>query len=289
MAFADLHTHTKNSDGVLTPEELIEQALKTGIKALAITDHNKVLENIEELQSKYQNIRLVNGSEITALHRFHTGKTLEIHIVGLLMKDMDIINEFLANNRSDGRERMPLIIQKLKSSCNIDIGTYELIQEYYPGKRVGRMQLAETMVRMGYVENVKDAFDIYIGDHGQKLAWVENPVKFATIEQVVKAIKKAKGISILAHALSYHLEAAELKELLDVFKDAGGHGMEVLYGNWDEHTRSKANELATQYGLIVSCASDYHGCFEGERLDHGFDERWFRDIETFHWNIYEKE
>jgi predicted metal-dependent phosphoesterase TrpH len=38
----NFHMHTVCSDGQLTPEQLIEQALKIGLKGLAITDHHSV-------------------------------------------------------------------------------------------------------------------------------------------------------------------------------------------------------------------------------------------------------
>ena len=38
----DLHSHTKCSDGGLTPQELIERAVNFQIDVLAITDHDTV-------------------------------------------------------------------------------------------------------------------------------------------------------------------------------------------------------------------------------------------------------
>ena len=38
----DLHTHTVHSDGTLTTSELVEESLKAGLCAIALTDHNTV-------------------------------------------------------------------------------------------------------------------------------------------------------------------------------------------------------------------------------------------------------
>lgn len=43
----DLHSHTNRSDGSLSPAELIDLACRTGIRALAITDHD-TLEGFDE-------------------------------------------------------------------------------------------------------------------------------------------------------------------------------------------------------------------------------------------------
>jgi predicted metal-dependent phosphoesterase TrpH len=45
----DLHTHTNVSDGVLSPEELIAKAIGNGFKMLAITDHNCLLPDLQNI------------------------------------------------------------------------------------------------------------------------------------------------------------------------------------------------------------------------------------------------
>ena len=39
---ADLHVHTTASDGTWTPQELITEAQKIGLGALAVTDHDSI-------------------------------------------------------------------------------------------------------------------------------------------------------------------------------------------------------------------------------------------------------
>ena len=43
MKFIDLHVHSTGSDGTATPRELVELALRQGLSAVAITDHDTVL------------------------------------------------------------------------------------------------------------------------------------------------------------------------------------------------------------------------------------------------------
>ena len=42
MDLIDLHTHTTASDGSLSPHELVNLALKSKLKALAVTDHDTI-------------------------------------------------------------------------------------------------------------------------------------------------------------------------------------------------------------------------------------------------------
>lgn len=46
---ADLHIHTTASDGTWTPAELIAEAVKAGLGAIAVTDHDSVA-NVKEAQ-----------------------------------------------------------------------------------------------------------------------------------------------------------------------------------------------------------------------------------------------
>ena len=40
--FADLHVHTDYSDGIFSPKEVVDEALKASLGAVAITDHDSV-------------------------------------------------------------------------------------------------------------------------------------------------------------------------------------------------------------------------------------------------------
>ena len=49
--YADLHSHTNHSDGLLEIEELLDVAKKANIKVLAITDHDTA-DQYEEISEK---------------------------------------------------------------------------------------------------------------------------------------------------------------------------------------------------------------------------------------------
>lgn len=74
----DLHTHTFFSDGVLSPNELVQRARKQGYEAIAITDHVDI-SNIEfivkeivsfcnSVKNYYDDILVIPGVEITHVH-----------------------------------------------------------------------------------------------------------------------------------------------------------------------------------------------------------------------------
>ena len=75
----DLHTHSSASDGELSPSELIGLGKKTGLKALALTDHDTV-EGIAEARIKAVELGsdFIAGVEIEI--DFDPG---EFHLLGL--------------------------------------------------------------------------------------------------------------------------------------------------------------------------------------------------------------
>ena len=51
----DLHNHSKYSDGLFTPEELIKKAIEQNVSVFALTDHDSVFgcDEIQEAAKKY--------------------------------------------------------------------------------------------------------------------------------------------------------------------------------------------------------------------------------------------
>ena len=267
--YIDLHTHTCLSDGNLTPIELLAAARDAGIGILALTDHNDT-----EDRAAFPELTLIQGSEITCRYHAPDGGMHELHVVALgFDPDHPKLRAVLAQNQPDRRPYLTAILDKLRA-LGIDVGTYDELQAANPRSRhFGRMQIAKEMVNRGYVSSADEAFDVYMGAHGQRLAYVANPLKYVTLEEAVDAILAAGGIPVLAHLYYYLLDSDGERELVRRFKELAGDkaAMEVEYAAYDRVQRDALRALADEFGLMYSCASDYHGNLEGETLAHHFD------------------
>src|SRR5438132_10548479 len=81
---ADLHLHTTASDGAYTPAQIVELAGRSGLSAVAITDHD-TLHGIHPAQTAAgDKVEVIPGVEMTA--EFH-GK--EIHLLGYFFRPDD--------------------------------------------------------------------------------------------------------------------------------------------------------------------------------------------------------
>ena len=266
--YIDLHTHTCLSDGNLTPEELLTAARAAGIGILAITDHNST-GDLTAWRAAFPELTLIQGAEITCRYLQH-----ELHVVALgIDPENPRLRAVLAQNQPDRRPYLTAILDKLRA-LGLDVGTYDELQAANPHSRhFGRMQIAREMVNRCYVNSADEAFDIYMGAHGQRLAYVANPLKYVSLEEAVEAILSAGGVPVLAHLYYYLLDSEGERALVRRFKELAGEkaAMEVEYAAYDRAQRDALKALADEFGLMHSCASDYHGNLEGETLSHGFD------------------
>ena len=269
----DLHTHSCLSDGNLTPMELLSAAREAGIGILALTDHNDT-GDLTAYRAAFPELTLIQGSEITCRYHAPDGTEHELHVVALgFDPNNPKLRAVLAQNQPDRRPYLTAILDKLRA-LGLDVGTYDELQAANPRSRhFGRMQIAKEMVNRGYVNSADEAFDVYMGAHGQRLAYVANPLKYVTLEEAVDAILAAGGIPVLAHLYYYLLDSDGERALVRRFKELAGDkaAMEVEYAAYDRAQRDALRALADEFGLMYSCASDYHGNLEGETLAHHFD------------------
>ena len=282
VPFVDLHTHTQRSDGRLSPEELVSKAFQSGIRILAVTDHNYT-EDLTELRefaaSQFdEEMTLIQGAEVSALY----GDGIELHIVALgFDPENPNMKAMLERHRPDRRPYIEQILAKLREN-QIDLGSYDDIVKRFPDtKYIGRMALARCLFEDGYTTSVDQSFDLYLGAHGERRAYVKNPLKYSSLEEVVRTIIQAQGTPVLAHLLYYsnldngNRTGGEDKEKLvrtfsELVKKYGGvGGIEVYYTRYkDMDERLYLLRMAQKYGLLISGGSDYHEQESWETLEH---------------------
>ena len=266
--YIDLHTHSTLSDGSLAPMALLGAAREAGIGILALTDHNDT-EDLTRYRSALPELTLIQGAEVTCRYLDQ-----ELHVVALgIDPENEKLQAVLRRNRPDRRPYLTAILEKLRS-LGIDVGTFDELQAANPDSRhFGRMQIGKEMLKRGYVQSVDEAFDVYMGAHGQRLAYVANPLKYVSLEEAVEAILAAGGVPVLAHLYYYLLDAEGERALVRRFKELAGDkaAMEVEYAAYTRRERDALAALADEFGLMHSCASDFHGNLEGETLCHRFD------------------
>ena len=278
--YCDLHTHSTRSDGELSRAEVIELAIENNIGALAITDHNIPFDDLDELQKKYPEIRLINGSEIsTSYHVPGTDEKMEIHVVALDFENTERFVSILHRNRHDCKDYVKSIIQKL-CEAGLDASfTYDDLRAGLNQEFIGRMAIARKLVSLGLVGSIEEAFDEYIGDFGKRKAYVRpNVSRYIPMDNAIIEIRKAGGVPVLCHPYSYYLSEEQVARLIQDFKKCGGIAMETLYSQYTSEQQEKLKTYANEYGLLQSAASDFHGRGKKGSLDNHFPIKFYFDI-----------
>ena len=258
----DLHCHSTVSDGLLSPSELVARAAERGVKFLALTDHDDVDGLQEAAQAAVQyGIALINGVEISVSWRSHT-----LHIVGLRIDPTNpALLAGLHGIRSGRRRRAELMAESL-ARCGIG-GVLAGAYRYAANPDIiGRTHFARYMVEAGHCKDVASVFKRYLVKG--KPGYV--PHQWAELQDAINWIRGAGGIAVLAHPGRYTagrkaMGKSTLQELLQEFTEMGGQGIEVVTGSHTPPQYAEFARYATQYGLLCSCGSDYHGPGESYR------------------------
>ncbi|MBS1206884.1 MAG: S-adenosylmethionine tRNA ribosyltransferase [Proteobacteria bacterium] len=247
----DLHSHTKASDGLLSPEQLVHRAVEMRVGTLAITDHDTtaaIPSARAEIASAGLALELISGVEISTVWENH-----EIHIVGLNIDiDHPVMREFLQQQSARRLLRAQLIAERLEKA-HIS-GAWEGAQQLAQGANVTRGHFARFLVEQGKASNIADVFKKYLARG--KTGYV--PPQWCTIEQAIEVIHHSGGTAVLAHPGRYNLSAKWLKRLLAHFADRGGEAIEVAQCQQAPNERAQLAEYARQYGLLASQGSDFH-------------------------------
>ncbi|AFS78547.1 PHP domain-containing protein [Gottschalkia acidurici 9a] len=250
MDKADLHIHTTSSDGILTPEEVVEWAYRKGLHTIAITDHDTV-DGIDRAieEGKEHSICVVPGIELSC-----TYQNEEVHILGYFIDyKSNKLNTFTKTLKDARENRNASIIEKL-NKLDIDI-TLEEVKKASKNGTMGRPHIARVLIEKGIVDTVKGAFDIYLGKG--KPAYVERYK--VSIEDAIDLIHSIGGASIVAHP-----GLMKNKLVLDYVLQQNIDGMEVIHSKHTLEQTEKLRELAKKFNLIETAGSDCHGYLENE-------------------------
>ncbi len=247
----DLHSHTRASDGMLTPEALVLRAVQMRVGVLAITDHDTVAGIAPARAALIQHqlpLQLINGVEISTLWEHH-----EIHIVGLgIDAHASEMRQFLAAQAASRLTRAQLIAEKLEKA-HIH-GALDGVLRLAEGGAVTRGHFARYLIEQGKADNMAQVFKHYLARG--KTGYV--PPQWCTIKQAIDAIHHSGGCAVLAHPGRYGLSAKWLKRLIVCFTEFGGDAMEVAQCQQPPNERRQLGDYAQEYGLAASQGSDFH-------------------------------
>lgn len=246
---SDLHIHTLYSDGVFSPEKIVDTAIDVGLQAIALTDHDNVLSYQvakNYLKETGKELEIIQGIEVNTLY-----KNYEVHILGYFM---DVNNsdfkEMLKAQQQARIKQTKEIISLLSKKEGIKIKFEDIKKQVAEGGSIGRPHIAKAITNVGGTSSVMEAYAKYIND--------ESPVyvqrKTVSPQDAVEIIYDAGGIPVIAHPHDIDIAETLIKELMQY----GLRGIEAYHRKHSPACVEYFSTMAEELGLIVTGGSDFH-------------------------------
>ena len=293
-----MHIHTVFTDGELFPEEIVDYLADHKFRRITITDHDSI-RGLDEARKKAHSIgvEFLTGVEITCHWR---EQGIGVHILGYgfdLDKFRNGVpgeyaREITAMWHRRGEkdikktQKSPIMIKRNGKETPFFVTREEILtesrdQSLMPGniviaaakkfRRITGVNLG--LFRLGRIlyaqkESDKQFFEDYIKKHHPGLQvrfderWrsPDNFELYMEVEDIVREIKAAGGLPVLAHPgeLSFGQEAALSESDVVQFKKKGIEGLEV-YAPKNVGFIEDLLTWCQRYGLIATGGSDWHG------------------------------
>lgn len=249
-AYVDLHAHSTASDGSRAPADVVREAQRVGLAAIALTDHD-TLDGIAEATrtGAELGVRVVPGIELSAVE-----DDVETHILGLHLSDTRELETRLVEVREMRRSRAERIVKRL-NELGVRI-EFNAVLEQAAGGAIGRPHVARAMIAEGWAVDFRDAFERYLGNG--KPAYVGKDR--LTAADAIALIRRAGGLAVLAHPAS-----GGTRERIEAFAREGLEGVEVRHPSHSSEDVARLTALVDHFGLVPSGGSDWHGASEGPR------------------------
>ncbi len=244
---ADLHCHSTCSDGTCTPQELIDLAIRLGLKGLSITDHDTIQAYAPAFSyAKGRPIELIPGIEFSA-----TLDDSSIHVLGYSFFPFHSEILSLCHQHKERRYfRNREILERL-SKLGISL-TFEDITLASKSKleTIGRPHIAKALVQKGYVSTLKEAFKQYLGEG--KSAYAKGIS--LSVKETIETLHKANGLAIIAHP---HL--IENPKVLQRLLEMNFDGLEGYYSHFNRDENERWIKIAEKKQWLITGGSDFHG------------------------------
>jgi predicted metal-dependent phosphoesterase TrpH len=247
----DLHSHTDESDGTFTPAELIAEAKRVGLSALAITDHDTMrgYEQAVPLAAAV-GLELVCGVELST--RFGGAS---VHLLGYFPchPPSEGFREWLAFLLESRRDRNRRLIEKLQS-IGVDITLAEV--EKRGRSLTGRPHFARVLVEKGYAKDIQNAFDEFLDESAK--GYVQRHE--VDIEEAIQRLVNSGGVASLAHPVWVAKnDWSKLEEYVGCMAAMGMRAIEVYHSDHSPENVAFYSSLAKRFNLVPTGGSDFHG------------------------------
>jgi predicted metal-dependent phosphoesterase TrpH len=250
--YVDLHVHSRHSDGVLSPTELVAMAAGKGLRAIGLADHDAVAGIDEALEAGIRyDVEVVPAVELSVEFRGFS----DVHLLGYYIdyrdpEFLDKLRDFCERRDTRGRAILEKINARLLHEGRAQIDTEEVLAAAEGA--LGRPHIARALMARGYVTGMNDAFKRYLEP-------CNVPKRFFPMDEALAEIRRIGGVAVLAHPTSITTDRSQLRSCVGELAGMGLRGIEAYNNMCIEDDANFLERIAREFGLAVTGGSDFHG------------------------------
>jgi predicted metal-dependent phosphoesterase TrpH len=287
MKIIDLHTHTKCSDGLLAPNELLLKAKEYNLSAISVTDHDTLLAYKDRKIFDFArnlNIELIIGIEFSTVSE--NGN--KYHILGY---DFDLENvelnktiDELQNSRKEYTEN----VCKLLTDDGWYIDKVKLLKG---GESITKAHISREVI---HDNRNKEKLILDFGNMPSEGAFTEKylikgckyfvkSAKKITPKEAIDVLHCAGGVAILAHPAFNIIQGEDFEVLTKSFLEMKIDGFECINLQYNKSKNDEEVDMVLKFenfckknSLLITGGSDYH--HDKKELIGNFVDLGFKNI-----------
>src|SRR5919106_8318 len=219
----DLQSHSVASDGALAPADVVASAAASGMRLIALTDHDTV-DGVEAAlrAAREHGLRCSPAAELSSV----SGEFEDLHVCGYELRHEDpVLRDTLADFRADRGRRIWAMADRLEElGFVLDRG--DLRARQAAGAPLGRPHLADAVLshpgnaaklRAEGIDGKNTLFPPYLVPGAVAYVARSRP----TVEQAIDVIHAAGGVAVWAHPFWDIADRDVVLAALDRFPGAG--------------------------------------------------------------------
>jgi predicted metal-dependent phosphoesterase TrpH len=253
----DLQSHSTQSDGSLTPSDVVARAAAAGVELLALSDHDTIAGVPEALAAAREHgIRLSPAAELSSVHGEHE----DLHILGYEIDPSDPgLQAALEDFRADRGRRIMAMADRLRElGLSLDDSSFaareSLGRPHLADAVLAHPANAERLAREG-IKGKRELFPPYLVPGAAAYVARSRP----TVEEAIEVIHAAGGVAIWAHPFWDIEDRDKVLDTVRYFAARGLDGVECFYA---EHSREQTlilHDECEARGLLSTGSADFHG------------------------------
>lgn len=245
---ADLHCHSKISDGSTAIDELVLLAKHKGLNAISVTDHDTFQgsERAIVFGEKF-GVKIIPGTEISC---FDYNRKRKVHLLCYMPNNTERLSSVLRATNRSRKKAMSVSIQKVMRAYPIP---YDMILRRSAGSSsIYKQHVMQALMDAGYTDEMFG--DLFRKLFDRRFGIAKTSFEYPDVFQALRLVKESGGVAVLAHPAVYDSYDVML-ELIE----KGLDGIEVNYPRARDTDAEELSKLCVRHGLIMTGGTDFHG------------------------------